>query len=106
MELSEFDRLNVLMMRCYGDRLRSYSDVNLFNDEFPDRINPIMSRIVQRFNEIHGVKNGSRSSSSPPTIDEDKRLDLPDICRWWRGAAVPGDNHLFAAAEGLESLIP
>ncbi|KAG8250892.1 hypothetical protein J6590_092731 [Homalodisca vitripennis] len=42
MELSELDSLTVLMMRGYGDRLRLYSEVlNLFNDEFPDCINPI-----------------------------------------------------------------
>ncbi|KAG8281336.1 hypothetical protein J6590_060972 [Homalodisca vitripennis] len=48
-------------MRGCGDRLRSRSEVlNLLNDEFPDRINPItkcaVAKIVRRFNETHGLK--------------------------------------------------
>lgn len=80
MEVLEFERVTVLMMRGYGDRLRSYSEVTeLFNNEFPNRINPIsrgtVARIVQRFTETHSVKNRPRSGR-PVTVDEDKKLDV------------------------------
>ncbi|XP_046683411.1 chorion peroxidase-like [Homalodisca vitripennis] len=38
MSLTETERINLLMMRGYGDRVRSYDEVvHLFNDTFPDR---------------------------------------------------------------------
>lgn len=43
-DLSEQERIPILMMRGYDDRIRLYSEVNaLFNGAFPDR-NPIFSR--------------------------------------------------------------
>lgn len=80
MEGSEFERITVLMMRGYGDRMRSYSEVaDLFNEDFPNRTNPItrftVARIVQRFNDTQSVKDRPKPGRAP-SIDEEKSLDV------------------------------
>uniref|UniRef100_A0A1B6GBX8 DUF4817 domain-containing protein n=1 Tax=Cuerna arida TaxID=1464854 RepID=A0A1B6GBX8_9HEMI len=80
MENSEFERITVLMMRGYGERMRSYAEVaELFNEEFPNRNNPItrftVARIVQWFNDTYSVKDRPKPGRAP-VIDEEKSLDV------------------------------
>lgn len=59
MSLSERERITLLMIRGYGDRIRSLEEVRrLFNDTFPER-DPIsrstVSRTIQRFEETGSI---------------------------------------------------
>lgn len=80
MSLSEMERITVLMMRGYGDRVRSYEEVvHLFNDRFPDR--PPISKstvfkTVKRFEDTGSVKDRPRSGRSLSATNEDKSLEI------------------------------
>lgn len=80
MELSERERITILMMRGYGDRIRSYEQVkNLFNDSFPNR-NPIsksgVQKTIQRFEETGSVKDRPKSGRPTTATDEENSLDV------------------------------
>lgn len=61
MELSELERVTILMMGSYGGRIRSYDEVKiLFNYTFPNR-NPILKsgaeQTIRRFQETDSGKD-------------------------------------------------
>lgn len=79
MELTERERVTLLMMRGYGDRVRPFREVrDLFNDSFPDR-NPIshatVIKTVQRFEETGSVKNRPKSGRPKSVTDDEHSLD-------------------------------
>lgn len=79
MSLTESERITILMMRGYGDRVRSYEEVkNLFNDAFPNR-NPISKatvlKTVRRFEETGNCRD-RRRSGRPAVVDEEKSLEI------------------------------
>lgn len=76
--LTERERIEVLMMVGFGDRLRSHAEASdLFNQEHPDRP-PIsrstVSRIVSKFTETGSVKDLPRQGR--PKIPDDKKLNV------------------------------
>lgn len=78
--LSERERITLLMMRGYGDRVRSYQEVaTLFNETFPDR-NPVakstVQKTVKRFEEMGSVKDCPRSGRPKSATNEEKSLDV------------------------------
>lgn len=80
MSLTETERINLLMMRGYGDRVRSYDEVvHLFNDTFPDRP-PIskstVCRTVQRFLDTGNVKDRPRSGRPLSATDENTSIEV------------------------------
>ncbi|KAG8310951.1 hypothetical protein J6590_053452 [Homalodisca vitripennis] len=73
-------RFTLLMMRGYGDRIRSYEQVrHLFNETFPDR-NPIsksaVEKTIKRFEETGLVKNGPKSGRPRSARTEDHCLEV------------------------------
>lgn len=77
--LTETERMTILMMRGYGDRIRTYEEVsNLFNDVYPDRP-PINKSVVRhtviRFLETGSVKNRERSGRPKSATTEEKSID-------------------------------
>lgn len=80
MELSERERVILLMMRGFGDRVRSYEEVkDLFNDTFPLR-NPIsksaVGKTVQRFEETGSVHNRPKPGRPTSAMNEETSLDV------------------------------
>lgn len=77
-QLSEKQRIEVLMMIGYGDRVRSHQEVcQLFREKYPDQ--PIsqstVSRIENKFRE-HGVVKNLPKSGRPVTLNENAQLDV------------------------------
>lgn len=77
-QLSEKQRIEVLMMIGYGDRVRSHQEVcQLFREKYPDQ--PIsqstVSRIEKKFRE-HGVVKNLLKSGRPKKLNEDTQLDV------------------------------
>ena len=64
MVLSEADRITLLMMRGYGDRIRSYAEVAALFNDVTGSSHPIskstVRKTVQRFHETGGVKDRPR----------------------------------------------
>ena len=63
--LSETQRIEILIILGYGDRMRNLQEVcNIFNDKYPKR-NPItkstVSKINKKFRETGTVKDAARS---------------------------------------------
>lgn len=80
MALTERERITLLMMRGYGDRVISYREVrDLFNDTFPER-NPIshstVIKTVQRFELTGSVKDRSKSGRLKSATDDEHSLDV------------------------------
>lgn len=80
-ELSERERITLLMIIGFGDRKRSLQEAcNLFNETFPDRISPIskstVSRNLSKFNETGSVKNNPRSGRKKTATDEENALNV------------------------------
>lgn len=78
--LSERERITLLMMRGYGDRVRSFQVVaDLFNETFPNR-NPIskstVQKTVRRFEETGSVKDLPRTGRPRDATNEEKSLDV------------------------------
>ena len=72
MLLTETERMIVLMMRGYGDRIRSYREVvELFNATYPDQCDPIskstVERTIARFQRTL-IKDEPRSGRSPKAL--------------------------------------
>jgi len=78
--LSERERITLLMMRGYGDRVRSYQEVtNLFNETFPNRNSISKSTVqktVKRFEETGSVKDCPRTGRPKDATNEEKNLDV------------------------------
>jgi len=80
-ELSEKDRITLLMMRGWGDQQRGYKTVTrLFNENFRNENNRISKstviRTIQRFEDIGSVKSHSRSGRRKTATNNDKALDV------------------------------
>lgn len=76
--LSERERIEVLMMIGYGDRLRTHAEAcELFNQEHPDRL-PItrstVSKLFAKFSAFGSVKDLPRQGR--PQIDEEIKLNV------------------------------
>lgn len=80
-ELSERDRITLLMMRGWGDQQRGYKTVTrLFNENFRNENNRISKstviRTIQRFEDIGSVKSRPRSGRRKTATNNDKALDV------------------------------
>lgn len=80
MSLSEQERIEVLMLRGYGDRVRSYEEVaHLFNDLHPDHAPITKSTVyktVIRFEETGSVKDRQRSGRPKTATNQEKSLEV------------------------------
>lgn len=76
--LTERERIEILMMVGYGDRIRSHEEAcNLFNEEHPDRppiARSTVSRLVSKFLETGSVKDVSRQGR--PKINDETKLNV------------------------------
>lgn len=80
MHLTDRERITILMMRGFGDRIRSYQEVaNLFNDTFGNRP-PISKstvyRTVDRFERTGSIKDELRSERPKDATNYDKSLEV------------------------------
>ena len=78
MHLSEKERIEVLMMTGFGDRVRTQQEVcNLFNASHPDRppiTRSTVSKIKSKFVEHGHVKDLPKER--PAKVSEDSKLDI------------------------------
>ena len=79
-KLSEKERITLLMIRGFGDRQRSYNQVQLiFNETFNDRT-PIskstVERTIRRFSDTGSVRDNSRSGRPKSTITPEKTEEV------------------------------
>lgn len=75
MNLSEKDRIMLLIMRGFGNKMRSYEETaNLFNDTYPDR-NPVSKstvlRTVARYEQTGSVQNKTKSGRPKSARNDD-----------------------------------
>ncbi|KMQ85171.1 transposable element tc3 transposase [Lasius niger] len=80
-ELTERERISLLMMRGWGNQVRSYKEVmRLFNDTFRNENNGISKstvvRTVQRFQVTGSVKNRRKPGRPATASNDDKALDV------------------------------
>lgn len=80
MHLTHTERITILMMRGYGDKMRSYQDVaNLFNNTNPHR-DPIskatVCRTVSRFERTGSVADERRSGRPKTASNDDVALEV------------------------------
>jgi len=80
MHLTNTERITILMMREYGDKMRSHQNVvNLFNDTYPNR-DPISKvtvyRIVSRVERTGSVADEQRSARPKTAINDDIALEV------------------------------
>lgn len=80
-ELTERERISLLMMRGWGNEVISYKEVmRIFNDTFRNENNGISKssvvRTVQRFQETGSVKNCRKSGRPATACNDDKALDV------------------------------
>lgn len=80
-QLSERERITLLMMRGWGNQTRGYKQVaQLFNEELRDADHKISKstviRTVQRFEDIGSVKNRPKSGGPKIATNEDKSIEF------------------------------
>lgn len=79
-QLTEHDRIEILMMIGYGDRRRSYSEVvALYNAIHEDREPIARSTVIktlQRFDETGGVKNRQKPGRPKVATSEESSLNV------------------------------
>ncbi|XP_067205325.1 uncharacterized protein [Linepithema humile] len=82
-KLSEQERVSLLMMRGWGDQVRSYNKVRvLFNRTFRngDGLSPVskstVERTVRRFMDNGTVKDLERSGRSKSVASEEKQIEI------------------------------
>lgn len=78
-QLTEKQRIQILMIRGYGDRQRSHEEVcHVFSELYPERP-PISRRTVgktiKRFEETGSIKNKPKSGRPKTARSEDQRLN-------------------------------
>lgn len=81
MSLSEEERIIILMMRGYGDRQRSFREVQtLFNDEYRVGTSGIslgtISKTIKRFSETGSVKDRPRCGRPRTTTNPDIAVEV------------------------------
>lgn len=79
-QLSEKQRIEILIFLGHGDRKRTYEQVcEIFNERYQDR-NPIskttVCRVVKHFEQTGNVKNSPKSGRPSTTTCGDKALDI------------------------------
>lgn len=81
--LSKQERVSLLMMRGWGDRMRTLDEVRiLFNETFRngDGLTPIskstVSRTVQRFNEHGSIEDTERPGRPKSATAEEKQIEI------------------------------
>ena len=68
MHLTDTERITVLMMKRYGDKIRSYQEVaDLFNATYPDR-GPILSQLSKKLLVV------APRSGKPKNASNDKKI--------------------------------
>lgn len=80
-ELTERERITLLMMVGFGDKQRSLQAAcDIFNATFPDRRTHIskstVSKVVQKFHKMGSVKNRPKSGRGKSATNEDISLDV------------------------------
>lgn len=79
MALNEKERITLLMMRGYGDMIRSYDQIrHLFNDEFPNRppiSKTVVRNTIKRFEETGSVKDRPRAGR-PSALEDNQKLNI------------------------------
>ena len=76
-KLSEMQRIEILMMIGYGDRMRTQIEVcQLFNHKYPDQqiSQSTVSRVEQKFRNVGHVRDLPRSGR--PNHSEETRLNI------------------------------
>lgn len=78
--LTETQRIEILMILGYGDRMRTQQEVcNIFNDKYPDR-NPLtrstVSKVFKKFRESGHVKDAAHYGRPKSATDGDKALNV------------------------------
>jgi len=81
--LSEEERIYLLMIRGWGDRQRSLTEVRtIFNNEFRDENNHVskstVSRTISRFGATGGVKSQKRSGRPATATNEEVQLRVAE----------------------------
>ncbi|KAJ8915553.1 hypothetical protein NQ315_012437 [Exocentrus adspersus] len=80
MHLSERERITLLMIRGYGDRIRSYEEAaNLFNDTFPNRppiAKSTVQKTVRRFEQFGFIKDNPRTGRPKSETNEEKSVEV------------------------------
>lgn len=79
MHLTDTERITILMMQGFGDRIRSYQEVtNLFNNTYIDRpvSKSFVYRTVDRFERTGSIKDEPRSGRLKDATNDDKTLDV------------------------------
>lgn len=78
-ELSESQRIDILVFRGYGDKTRSYREVcELFNARYPDRRikKSTVCRTLQRYEQTRSIKNVSRSGRPKTATSDENKLNV------------------------------
>lgn len=77
--LSETERIDILILRGYGDKQRSYQEVcDIYNNLHPDKQikKNAVFRTVERYRMTRSVKNRPRSGRPKSATADDKKLDV------------------------------
>lgn len=78
-ELTETERIKLLMMIGWGDRQRSLQDAcSIFNETFPGRniSKSTASRLLQKLNDTGSVRNRSKSGRRRTATNDDNALNV------------------------------
>lgn len=82
MPLTETGRINILMMRGFGDRIRTYEEVaQLFNETFRGNAGFSIStstvyRTINRFHKTGSIKDKLRSGRPATATKDEKSLEV------------------------------
>lgn len=79
MYLSETERMEILIMRGYGDRKRTYAEVvGIFNNDHPDRniSKSTVHRTVQRFINAGRTKSMDKPGRPKVATNDDNKLNV------------------------------
>src|SRR5579872_1371716 len=77
--LSETERIDILILRGYGDKQRSYQEVcDIYNNLHPDKQikKNVVFRTVEGYRMTRSVKNRTRSRRPKSATTDDKKLDV------------------------------
>ncbi|KAJ8912058.1 hypothetical protein NQ315_016747 [Exocentrus adspersus] len=80
MHLSKRERITLLMIRGYSDRIRRYEEAaNLFNDTFPNRppiAKSTVQKTVRRFEQFGFIKDKPRTGRPKSATNEEKSVEV------------------------------
>lgn len=79
-ELTEKERIEILMILGYGDRRRTFEEVcRIFNQQYPNRspiVKSTVCKILKKFNATGNVKDIQKSGRPKTQTSSDKALDI------------------------------